>query len=78
LPAGFSNLILSDGYGKGVGEHYLDALHQGKIIVGVEVEGANSEERLARAERILTEAGAESTFATRNQVPGGRPAVRKR
>jgi hypothetical protein len=78
IAGGFSNLILSDGYGKGVGEHYLDALHQGKIVVGVEVEGTNSEERLAKAERILAEAGAESTIATRNQVPGGRPAVRKR
>jgi hypothetical protein len=75
IAGGFSNLILSDGYGKGVGEHYVNALHQGKIVVGVEAEGANSEEGLAKAERILAEAGAESTIAAKNLVSRG-PATK--
>jgi hypothetical protein len=58
IAGGFSSLILSDGYGKGVGEYYVDALHQGKFVVGVEVEGEDSDTRLARAERILTDDGA--------------------
>ncbi len=77
IAGGLSSLILSDGYGKGVGEHYLNALHQGKIVVGVEAEGTNSDERLAQAERILTNAGAESAITTRNQMPRG-PATSKR
>jgi hypothetical protein len=60
IAGGFSNLILSDGYGKGVGEHYLNALHQGKIVVGVEVDGMHSDQRLMQAEQILGGAGAES------------------
>jgi hypothetical protein len=77
IAGGLSNLILSDGYGKGVGEHYLKALHQGKIVVGVEAEGMSSDERLGQAERVLTNAGADSTIATRNQVPRG-PAASNR
>ena len=58
IAGGFSSLILSDGYGKGVGEYYADALHQGKFVVGVEVEGEDSAARLAEAERILSNDGA--------------------
>src|SRR5713226_10098014 len=58
IAGGFSSLILSDGYGKGVGEYYADALHQGKFVVGVEVEGEDSAARLAEAERILANDGA--------------------
>jgi len=58
IAGGFSNLILSDGYGKGVGEYYVDAIHQGNIVVGVEVEGEDSDARLAQAERILVDDGA--------------------
>ncbi len=58
IAGGFSSLILSDGYGKGVGEYYLDAIHQGNIVVGVEVEGEESDARLAQAERILVDDGA--------------------
>lgn len=75
IAGGFSNLIMSDGYGKGVGEFYLDALHQGKIVVGVEVEGEDSSARLAEAERILANAGADSTHARKNPVP--RPLMTK-
>jgi hypothetical protein len=60
IAGGFSSLIVSDGYGTGVGEYYEDAIHQGKIVVGVEVESADPEPRLDEAERILVEAGAES------------------
>src|SRR6266851_2672913 len=69
IAGGFSNLILSDGYGKGVGEFYLDALHKGKIVVGVEVEGEDSTARLEEAERILANAGADSTASRKNPVP---------
>jgi hypothetical protein len=58
IAGGFSSLILSDGYGKGVGEYYVEALHQGKFVVGVEVEGEDSTDRLAEAERILANDGA--------------------
>ena len=58
IAGGFSSLILSDGYGKGVGEYYLDAIHQGNIVVGVEVEGDESDALLAQAERILIDDGA--------------------
>jgi hypothetical protein len=55
----FGNAVLSDGYGKGVGEYYGEAIHQGKIVVGVEVEGEDAPARLADAERILVAAGGE-------------------
>jgi hypothetical protein len=58
IAGGFSSLILSDGYGKGVGEYYLDAIHQGNIVVGVEVESDEADELLAQAERILIDDGA--------------------
>jgi hypothetical protein len=58
IAGGFSSLILSDGYGKGVGEYYVEALHRGKFVVGVEVDGEDSAERLAEAERLLANAGA--------------------
>lgn len=54
---GFANLILSDGYGKGVGEFYDEAIHLDRIAVGVEV--AENGSRLDLAERILNDAGAE-------------------
>jgi hypothetical protein len=69
IAGGFSNIIMSDGYGKGVGEFYLDALHKGKIAVGVEVEDQDSAARLAEADRILARAGADSTHSRKNQVP---------
>jgi hypothetical protein len=59
IAGGFSSLILSDGYGKGVGEYFFDAIHQGKVVVGVEVEGEDSTIRLPEAQRILGNAGGE-------------------
>jgi len=59
IAGGFSSLIVREGYGEGVAEYYEEAIHQGKIVVGVEDESADHEARLALAERILAEAGAE-------------------
>jgi hypothetical protein len=58
IAGGFSSLVFSGGYGKGVGEYYLDAIHQGNIVVGVEVEGDESDALIAQAERILIDDGA--------------------
>jgi hypothetical protein len=58
IAGGFGSLILSDGCGKGVGEYYLDAIHRGNIVVGVEVEVEESDTLLAQAERILIDDGA--------------------
>jgi hypothetical protein len=52
LAGGFSGYILGDGYGKGVGEFYEEAVHLGKIAVGVDLKG-ESPARIAEAERIL-------------------------
>lgn len=59
IAAGFSNLILTDGYDKGVGEYYDYAVHAQKIVVGVEVHGENQVLCLDEAKRILTASGAE-------------------
>jgi hypothetical protein len=59
LAGGFSGLIMADGYGKGVGEYYEQAMQLGKIVVGVRIEGENGEARLDQAARILAELGAE-------------------
>jgi hypothetical protein len=52
LAGGFSGYILGDGYGKGVGEFYEEAVHLGKIAVGIDLSG-ESPQRIAEAERIL-------------------------
>lgn len=57
LAGGFSGLIASDGYGKGIGEFYDEAVHYGKIVVGVHLENNADATRLARAASILKEAG---------------------
>jgi hypothetical protein len=59
IAGGFSGLIMADGYSKGVGEYYEQAIQLGKIVVGVQIEGKGSEARLERAARILAESGAE-------------------
>src|SRR5262249_23866127 len=58
IAGGFSSLILSNGCDKGVSKYYLHAIHQGNIVVGVEVEGDESDALLARAERIWIDDGA--------------------
>jgi hypothetical protein len=55
----FSGLVLADGYSRGVGEYYEQAIQLGKIVVGVDIEGADSQSRLDRAAHILAEAGAD-------------------
>ncbi len=64
IAAGFSSLILADGYDKGVGDYYDYAIAHQKIAVGVEIHGDQQERRLAEAERILKNAGAEPLHAT--------------
>jgi hypothetical protein len=59
IAGSFSSLIAREGYGEGVAEYYEEAIHQGKLVVGVEDEGPDHEVRLAQAERILAELGAE-------------------
>jgi hypothetical protein len=65
LAGAFSSLIASDGYGKGIGEHYEEAVRVGEIVVGVEVEGAHNAALLAEAERLLIDAGADPSLPTR-------------
>ncbi len=55
----FSGLVLADGYSKGVGEYYEQALQLGKIVVGVDIEGPDTQARLDQASHILAESGAE-------------------
>ena len=59
LAGTFSGLVMADGYGKGVGEYYEQAMQLGKIVVGVDIEGADTQDRLNQAAHILAEAGAE-------------------
>jgi hypothetical protein len=53
LAGGFSNYILADGYGKGVGEFFEEAVHLGKIAVGIDLKDEKDPARIAEAERIL-------------------------
>jgi hypothetical protein len=59
IAGGLGGLIAREGYGEGVAEYYEEAVHQNKIVVGVEDESPDSDTRLAQAERILAAAGAE-------------------
>jgi hypothetical protein len=54
LAGGFTSYILSDGYGKGVGEFYEEAVHLGKIVVGVDLKDVTEPARIAEAEQILS------------------------
>src|SRR5262249_47249636 len=60
IAGGFSTLISSEGYGEGVGELYEQAIHYGKIVVGVEIEGEDAGTKLSKAGQILLDAGAET------------------
>ncbi len=59
IAGGFSGLILADGYSKGVGEYYEQAIQLGKIVVGVHIENEPNAAQLDRAARIIAEAGAD-------------------
>jgi hypothetical protein len=57
LAGGFSGLILREGYGEEIGQHYLEAVRLGKIAVGVEIEGKRNAVKLEEADRIMAAAG---------------------
>jgi hypothetical protein len=59
IAGGYSSLIVSDGYDKGIGEYTEEAVQTGTIVVGVEVDGAQDDPRLTQAERILMQCGGE-------------------
>ena len=59
LAGGFSGLIMADGYTKGVGEYYEQAIQLGKIVVGVHIEGEVNSARLDQAAHVLAESGAD-------------------
>ena len=58
IAGGFSSLIVSKGYEQEADDSYKQAIERGQIVVGVEVHGEVSDGRLAEAQRILDEAGA--------------------
>ena len=60
IAGGFSTLIAAEGYGEGVAELYEQAIHFGKIVVGVEIDGEDVEVQLEKAGRILLDAEAET------------------
>jgi len=49
IAGGFSSYILADGYGKGISEYWQEAVHLGKIVVGVELDGDDNDPRLTTA-----------------------------
>jgi hypothetical protein len=51
--------MMTRGFEKEIADYYEQAVQKGKILVAVEVHGAGEEQRLAKAERILAEAGSE-------------------
>jgi hypothetical protein len=55
---GFSNLIVNKGYEVEAHPYCQQAIQAGRIVVGVDVRGDDSADRLAQAQHILTEAGA--------------------
>jgi hypothetical protein len=57
IAGAFSGLITRDGYWKGVGEYYDEAIHYGKIVVGVEIQDEDNLVRLEQARHILEKAG---------------------
>ena len=55
----FSNLITSKGYEQEADDRHRRAIERGQIVVGVEIPDENGAVRLAEAQHILDEAGAE-------------------
>jgi len=68
IAGGFSALIVTDGYGKEIGQHYEEAIRLGDIVVGVKVEENDSAQKLAQAEAILSEAGGRFPSTMKEQV----------
>jgi hypothetical protein len=56
---GFIGAMLTRGFEDEAAQFYDQSLRLGKILVGVEYTGLDQRERLARAELVLAEAGAE-------------------
>ena len=64
IAGGFSNLIVSKGYEQEADDYYKRAIEHGQIVVGVEVHGDGGAGQLAKAQRILHEAGAKQVLST--------------
>jgi hypothetical protein len=60
LAGGYSGLIISDGYGKEIGRYYEEAIRLGEIVIGVAIDGEDSDKRLDSAEQIMAESGGKS------------------
>ncbi len=65
VAGGFVGAMLSRGFDSEMANFYDQALEKGKILVGVDCGGDDCEARLAAAERILSDAGAETLPLTR-------------
>jgi hypothetical protein len=63
LAGGFGNLIVTKGYEVEAPDYVRNAIHAGRVVVGVEVRD-NDPRRLAEAQRILDEAGGEQLRPT--------------
>jgi hypothetical protein len=59
IAGSFTGAMMTRGLQKEIADYYDQAVQLGKILVAVEVHGEGSEAKLARAEQILAEAGAE-------------------
>jgi hypothetical protein len=59
IAGGFIGAMMSRGFDKEAATFYDQAVRGGKILVGVQYEGSDQRDRLATAERVLHEAGAE-------------------
>jgi hypothetical protein len=59
IAGAFTGAMLTRGFEKEIQDYYDQAVLQGKILVAVEIHGEGSVARLAQAESVLAEAGAE-------------------
>jgi hypothetical protein len=59
IVGGLVGAMMTRGVEKELANYYDQAVAAGKLLVAVEVQGPRQTARLARAERVLTEAGAE-------------------
>jgi hypothetical protein len=59
VAGGFIGAMLSRGFDKEAATFYDQAIRRGRILVGVHCDGADAPDRLAKADRVLAEAGAE-------------------
>ena len=60
VAGGFVGAMMTRGLEPEMANFYDQAVQRGKILVGVECRGENAQERLAKAEQILAERGAET------------------